>query len=82
MSGRFPSLCLGDEEAHPSSNVPTTEDRMGYEERELSAHLLEEEVERLEEEYYEGYEEGDKEEEYGKKGKCGSGRRIGRRGCG
>ena len=40
-----------------------TEDWIGYEEWESLAHLSEEEVERLEEEYYKGYVEGDEEEE-------------------
>lgn len=69
MSGQFPSLRQSDKEAHPLGYVLTREDQMGYKERKLLIHLSEEEVERLEEEYYEGYEEGDKEEEYGKKEK-------------
>lgn len=67
ISGQFPLLHQSDEEAYPSGNVPTREDQMGYKERKLSTHLSKEEVERLEEEYFEGYEEGDKEEEYRKK---------------
>ena len=44
-SGHVPSLCLNDEDVHPSGSVPLTEEQIGSLEREPSAHLLEGEME-------------------------------------
>ena len=67
ISDHIPSLRPDDKNVHPSGSVPLTEKRIGSLEREPSAHLLEEEMERKLDEKIEGegeyeYDKGDKEE--------------------
>ena len=74
ISDHVPSLRPDDKNVHPLGSVPLAEKRIGSLEREPSAHLLEEEMERKLDEKIEGegeyeYDKGDKEEEDGKEEK-------------